>query len=108
MLRPARRVAAVVAALVVMSGAVLTAAGAEGFVFLDANHNRTFDTGETGVTGAVVSDGISVVRTDDAGRFSLPSSEKPRFIFLSTPDGMRPTAGWYLSLIHISEPTRPY
>lgn len=94
MVRPTRWTVVAVVALAV-GGAALCTAGADGFVFVDANGNRTLDAGESGVAGTVVSDGISVVRTDDAGWFSLPSNSKARFVFLSTPDGMRPTAGWY-------------
>jgi len=92
---------AIVVALVMagVGGAVLSVAGAGGVVFLDKNHNGTLDTGETGVASAVVSDGISVVRTDGAGRFSLPQNEGSRFVFLSTPNGMKPTDGWYRGVV---------
>jgi predicted phosphodiesterase len=75
-------------------GGALCAAEVQGAVFLDGNGNLVVDEGE-GVAGAVVSDGISVVRTDAAGRFSLPQNEGSRFVFLSTPNGMKPLAGWY-------------
>ncbi len=90
-----RLTAAVALVMLGISSAALSVAGAEGVVFLDKNHNGALDAGENGVGGAVVSDGMSVVRTDDAGRFSLPSNEGSRFVFLSTPNGMKPTAGWY-------------
>ncbi len=83
------------ALLVVALCAVLGAAGATGVVFVDKNRSGTLDAGETGVAGAVVSDGLNVVRTDDAGRFSLPDNGSARFVSLSTPTGMKPTAGWY-------------
>jgi predicted phosphodiesterase len=78
-----------------IGGSIPCAAGTDGMVFIDRNQNAFLDDGESGVAGAVVSDGISVVRTDEAGRFSLPQNEGSRFVFLSTPNGMTPTAGWY-------------
>jgi predicted phosphodiesterase len=95
MRRLTRRAVVVALVMIGIGGAVLLAADVGGVVFLDKNHNGALDSGETGVSGAVVSDGLNVVRTDDAGRFSLPSNEGSRFVFLSTPNGTRPTAGWY-------------
>ncbi|MCX6093174.1 MAG: metallophosphoesterase [Candidatus Bipolaricaulota bacterium] len=95
MRRLARRAVVVALVMVGVGGSALFAAGVGGVVFLDKNHNGALDSGETGVSGAVVSDGLNVVRTDDAGRFSLPDNNGARFVFLSTPNGMKPSAGWY-------------
>jgi predicted phosphodiesterase len=95
MSRLVRRAIVVAFAVMGIGGAVLCAAGGQGVVFIDQNDNGLLDDGESGVAGAVVSDGISVVRTDEAGRFSLPQNEGSRFVFLSTPNGMKPSAGWY-------------
>ncbi len=70
--------------------------GAGGSVFLDGNRNGTFDAGEAGVADAVVSDGVTVVRTDAGGRFDLAIDAAARFVFLSTPNGTRPTRRWYV------------
>ncbi len=78
-----------------VGGSVPCAAGTDGVVFVDRNQNALLDDGESGVAGAVVSDGFSVVRTDEAGRFSLPDNKGSRFVFLSTPNGMKPVDGWY-------------
>jgi predicted phosphodiesterase len=95
MSRLVRRAIVVAFAVMGIGSAALYAAGAQGAVFIDQNGNGRLDGGERGVAGAVVSDGISVVRTDEAGRFSLPQNEGSRFVFLSTPNGMKPLAGWY-------------
>jgi UDP-2,3-diacylglucosamine pyrophosphatase LpxH len=93
-----RRLAGVIVSIALLllgcGGGALCAAEVQGAVFLDRNGNLVVDEGE-GVAGAVMSDGISVVRTDAAGRFSLPQNEGSRFVFLSTPNGTKPLAGWY-------------
>lgn len=46
------------------------------------------DTAGRGMAGVVVSDGLVCVRTDDAGRFTLPAAhDYARFVFVSTPTG---------------------
>ncbi len=66
------------------------AAAVSGTVFADANRNGIRDAGETGVVGAVVSDGLNVSKTDAEGRFTLPADHaKARFVSLSVPDGTR-------------------
>ncbi|MGD9675998.1 MAG: metallophosphoesterase [Candidatus Bipolaricaulia bacterium] len=71
---------------------------AGGCVFIDANGSGTFDAEEEGVADAVVSDGVTVVRTAADGRFDLAVDSTARFVFLSTPTGTRPTQGWYRSV----------
>lgn len=39
------------------------------------------------VEGVVVSDGVSVVKTDGKGRYSLDADPESRFVFVSTPSG---------------------
>ncbi len=46
-------------------------------------------TGTTGVPGVAVSDGVSVARTDAAGRYTLVADSSRPFIFLSVPAGYR-------------------
>lgn len=44
---------------------------AEGRVLIDGNGNGILDAGEAGVPCAVVSDGVTVLRTTAGGRFDL-------------------------------------
>ena len=48
---------------------ILTATGC---VFVDANNNRKFDSGEKVLSGVRVSNGKKIVSTDENGRYSLP------------------------------------
>lgn len=59
-----------------------------GIVFLDRNANGVRDPGEPGIAGVVVSDQVSAVRTDAAGRFELPG-QGFGLVFVSVPDGYR-------------------
>ncbi len=43
-----------------------------------------------------VSDGLHVVKTDAAGRFSLPDNPKARFVFVTTPSGYQPSGRHYI------------
>ncbi|MDD5646375.1 MAG: metallophosphoesterase [Candidatus Bipolaricaulis sp.] len=87
--------AALVAVFVFAAGGY----AAEGRVFIDANGNGTFDAEEEGAADAVVSDGVTAVRTDAGGRFDLAVDAEARFVFLSTPTGTRPTHGWYRPVV---------
>ena len=86
-----------------------SAVGAEdqtvsGYVFHDQNANGMREPDEAGLAKVRVSNGRDVVETDQAGRYELPVSTDT-VVFVIKPRGwMVPT----LSLIHISEPTRPY
>ncbi|UBM59054.1 PQQ-binding-like beta-propeller repeat protein [Marinilongibacter aquaticus] len=51
-----------------------------GKVFVDENGNGRQDKGEKVYQGAVVSDGLSVVKTDKDGHFELPGWEKQHFV----------------------------
>jgi predicted phosphodiesterase len=90
----AGKYAGVLVALLLVVG--VGACAAEGWVFLDANGNGTFDAGEAGVADAAVSDGVTVTRTDAGGRFALTIDAGARFVFLSTPSGTRPMRRWYV------------
>ncbi|MCC6445359.1 MAG: calcineurin-like phosphoesterase family protein [Armatimonadetes bacterium] len=59
---------------------------ATGFVYEDANKNRTRDPGEKGLAGVHVSNGKEVVKTDAAGRYRLPVSEDT-ILFVVKPRG---------------------
>ena len=65
--------------------------GQSGEVFVDANANGVRDRGEKGLSGAVVSDGFTLVKTDAKGRFDISLVERSRFVSLYTPTGYRHT-----------------
>lgn len=50
------------------------------------------------VAGAVVSDGLNCVKTDANGIWSLPVRAEAKFVFVTSPSGMRPVGGFYRSL----------
>lgn len=60
-----------------------------GRVFDDCNGNGVQDSGEAGIWGVIVSDGLNVVQTDRHGAFSLPGYPGERFVFITTPSGYR-------------------
>ena len=68
---------------------------AEGVVFFDENGNSMLDGGERGHPNVPVSDGVTVVLTDEEGRFSLPIDSDARFVFVTVPTGGRAIGGWY-------------
>lgn len=61
---------------------------ASGVVFHDTNGNQKYDSGEPGLPGVRVSNGLDIVTTDDEGRFQLSVSEDA-IIFVIKPCGWR-------------------
>jgi outer membrane protein assembly factor BamB/predicted phosphodiesterase len=62
-----------------------------GVVFADGNADGKRDDNEKGIAGAIVSDGLQVVRTGPDGAYGLPDA-KPgvnRFVFVTVPSGYR-------------------
>lgn len=75
--------------------AAAASAAVSGTVFWDTDGNGARGAGEAPCAGAAVSDGLNVVRTDAAGRFTLPADHgKARFVSLSVPDGARVARHW--------------
>jgi hypothetical protein len=78
---------------------------AAGVVFLDADADGNLSPGEKGFAAAVVSDGLSVLKSDEAGKFRLDAGidetmregQKP-VVALSVPDGHRATTSWFARL----------
>jgi len=75
-----------------------------GFVFRDANANGRRDAGEPGLAKVVVSDGLSVHRTGDDGRYAFEADVDPAqrpgrapILFVSVPSGFRAQGPWYKS-----------
>lgn len=70
------------------SVALADGAVATGSVFIDANGNHTFDSGEVGLAGVSVSNSRDVVQTDADGRYSLPVDDDC-IVFVVKPTGYR-------------------
>jgi hypothetical protein len=66
-----------------------------GRVFLDANGNGAFDSGEKGVAGCVVSDERAFARSDDDGRYQLTLPAGPAVVFVVNAPGTWPAARWW-------------
>jgi len=89
-------VLALLLALLVLGLAGSASAGTcQGSVFVDVNANQLWDTGEAGLSGIAVSNGETIVRTDDAGGFALPVDESTRFVFITIPTGYQTSGAWY-------------
>jgi len=58
-----------------------------GLVFRDINGNGRRDPGEQGLADVRVTNGEHVTVTSENGTFSLPESERDRFIYVTTPEG---------------------
>lgn len=69
--------------------ASLPAAAHHGRVFVDKNHNGSFDKGEKVLKDVKVSDGLNVVKTDANGIYTLPGHERERFVFITLPSGYK-------------------
>lgn len=69
-----------------------------GTVYEDTNRNGRRDAGEPGVAGVSVTDGFTVVSTNDAGHFELTPSPYAVFIYLSRPSGYGVSGPWYQPL----------
>ena len=59
---------------------------AKGRVFVDENRNGQLDSGEPGIAGVRVSNGVAVVTTDEEGRYRLPVDDDA-IIFITKPRG---------------------
>ena len=80
----------------VMSGQAETV---EGVVFVDSNGNGVLDGGESGLSDVSISDGATVIQTDDEGYFQISLRDEARFIFVSTPTGTEAGSNWYISVV---------
>lgn len=83
---------------IAIGSASVAAASLEGTVFLDTNRDLSQDEREPGLANVSVSDGVTVVRTDAAGRFRLEASDTARFVFITLPSGTRALDAWYMPL----------
>jgi len=70
-----------------------------GTVFLDSNRNGIKDSGEDGVSGVMVSDGDTVIKTSASGGYTLtfPVTDT-RFVFVTTPTGQSLTTSFYIKV----------
>lgn len=69
-----------------------------GVVYEDANRNGVRDPDERAVAGASITDGFTVVCTDEAGRYELSPSADAVFIALTRPSGYDVVGSWYQPL----------
>ncbi|MDR2810596.1 MAG: calcineurin-like phosphoesterase family protein [Tannerellaceae bacterium] len=60
-----------------------------GYVYDDLNHNGKKDRREKGIAQVAVSNGVEVVRTDEAGKYRLPLGDD-QVIFVIKPSGYKP------------------
>jgi 3',5'-cyclic AMP phosphodiesterase CpdA len=72
--------------------------GVTGTVYIDRNNDLQYDNTDLLLSGVVVSDGVTVVSTDDKGVFTLEPDLEAKFVFICTPSGTRPLDGWYRDL----------
>ena len=59
-----------------LAASLPAAAAHHGRVFVDKNHNGSFDKGEKVLKDVKVSDGLNVVKTDANGMYTLPGHER--------------------------------
>ncbi len=96
-----RRSRLVVMAGLILVGSILFGAsllGATGTVYIDQNADLEYDSGDLPLSGVVVSDGFTVVVTDETGVYTLETNPEASFIFISIPTGTCPLNGWYQEL----------
>lgn len=79
----------------VLSLAAASAGAINGRVFLDANGNGTFDAGDKGIAGCVVSDERAFARSDGEGRYQLALPAGPAAVFVVNAPGTWPAARWW-------------
>jgi len=63
---------------------------ARGKVFHDSNGNRIMDLSEKGIPGVVVSNGVSLVQTDEQGFYEIPVSDDAIVFVIKPRDWMTP------------------
>lgn len=73
-----------------LAASLPAAAAHHGRVFVDKNHNGSFDKGEKVLKDVKVSDGLNVVKTDANGMYTLPGHERERFVFITLPPDTKP------------------
>lgn len=81
---------AVTAVIVLALCFVVQAENAVGIVYNDANGNGARDAGENGLAGVLVSNGMDVVMTDEAGQYSVPVSDDTIVFVIKPRDWMTP------------------
>lgn len=84
-------------ATLIFTAASAFANNVTGYVFDDANRNGKMDRGEKGIASVSVSNGIQVVQTDAAGRYTLPIDDD-QIIFVVKP------AGYQVPMNHLNLP----
>ncbi len=66
-----------------------------GRVVIDADGNTIADAGEAGVPDVSVTDGYSVVKTDETGAYAITPSPDAVFVFITRPPGHDTVGNWY-------------
>ena len=70
----------------------------KGRVFEDTNADGIYNTGEKGMKGVFVSDGLNVVETDKDGNFELKGSTISKFVYITIPAGYKSSKDFYLKI----------
>ena len=87
------------AALILVVSVLFSVGGARadvtGRIYLDRNGNGKLDAGEPGVASVLVSNGITVVASDAAGKYRIAAGDGPTLLWISVPrDHTAPRGFW--------------
>lgn len=69
-----------------------------GIVYEDVNGDKEFDKSDKTLANIRVSDGYSIVQTENDGRFTIETHPDARFLFITTPSGYKNTDNHYIPL----------
>lgn len=77
------------------ASALSVSAQFKGVVFEDNNKNGVFDRGEKPLSGVIVTDGETSVKSDVNGVYELPTRDSVKFVTVSTPNGYTYVGNFY-------------
>lgn len=82
-------------ALLLLTTSTMVFAQKTGVIFEDMNKNNIFDKGDKPMSGVVVSDGKTSVKSDKNGVYTLSVHDKAKFVLISTPSGYTYAVDFY-------------